>query len=162
MTERTRVLLVDDDGDDRLLFAKALHKSGLNVDYLESTNGSDAVDHLLGLGECTDRTRFPFPDLVVLDLKMSGMDGFDVLKEIRMNVGLQNLPIIILTSSNSTKDTVAAYSLQANAVHHKPFEHDDLVRLVQTVIPLWTNTSPAPRQQQSPRTGGHRSRSAKR
>jgi two-component system response regulator len=139
MTRRTRVLLVDDDGDDRLLFARALYKSGLDVDYLESTNGSNAVDHLLGSGECTDRARFPFPDLVVLDLKMPGVDGFDVLKEIRRNMGLQNLPVIILTNSDSRKDTVAAYSLHANAVHHKPFEHDDLVRLLQTVIPLWIN-----------------------
>ena len=156
------MLLVDDDGDDRLLFARALYKSGLDVDYSESTNGSAAVRHLLGKGEYADRTRFPFPDLVVLDLKMPGVDGFDVLKEIRRNIGLQKLPIIILTSSHSRKDTVAAYSLHANAVHHKPFEHDDLVRLVQTVIPLWTNTSPAPRQHKSPRTGGHRSPSAKR
>ena len=144
MTGRTRVLLVDDDGDDRLLFAKALYKSGLDVDYLESSTGADAVDHLLGTGECADRTRFPFPDLVVLDLKMPGVDGFDVLKEIRMNMGLQNLPVIVLTNSDSRKDTVAAYSLHANAVHHKPFELDDLVRLLLTVVPLWLNFSSGP------------------
>jgi two-component system response regulator len=144
MTRRTRVLLVDDDGDDRLLFAKALYKSGLDVDYLELSNGSAPVDHLLGTGEYADRTRFPFPDLVVLDLKMPGVDGFDVLKEIRMNMALQNLPVIVLTNSDSRKDTVAAYSLHANAVHHKPFQHDDLVRLLQTVIPLWLNFSSVP------------------
>lgn len=150
MTRRTRVLVVDDNGDDRLLFAKALYKSGLDVDFLESTNGSDAVCHLLGKGEYADRTRFPFPDLVVLDLKMPRTDGFDVLKEIRTKKGLQNLPIIILTNSDSRKDTAAAYSLQANAVHHKPSEHDDLVRLVQTVIPLWVNAGSALDQQKSP------------
>lgn len=141
MTRKWRLLLVDDDSDDRHLFAAALKKSGLSVDLFEATDGFAAINYLLGNEPFSDRAKFPPPDLVFLDLKMPQMDGSDVLKEIRTSMGLQNLPVIVFTNSNSRKDTVAAYSLHASAVHHKPFAPDDLISLLQTVIPLWLKTS---------------------
>jgi two-component system response regulator len=135
-------LLVDDDSDDRLLFVRAVEKSGLGADLFEATDGYAAINYLLGNDAYADRARFPFPDLVVLDLKMPGMDGFEVLKQIRANMGLQNLPVIVFTNSDSKRDVAAAYSSHASAFHQKPYQCDELVRLLQRVIPLWLHPIP--------------------
>ena len=135
-------MIVDDDADDRLLFSRALEKSGLKVELFEATDGYAAINYLLGNEAYADRARFPFPDLVVLDLKMPGMDGFEVLKQIRASMGLQNLPVVVFTNSDSKKDAAAAYSSHASAFHQKPYECDELVRLLQRVIPVWLQPIP--------------------
>ena len=150
MSRRVRALLVDDDSDDRLLFRRALKKSGLGVDLFEATDGSAGINYLLGNERFGNRVKFPFPDLVILDLKMPGTDGFDVLKEIRKNMGLQNLPVLVFTNSDSKEDAVKAYTSHASAFHQKPFEADDLVTLLQKVIPLWLNGSAGGSEQKSP------------
>ena len=142
-------MLVDDDYDDRQLFAAALEKSGLNVDLFAVTDGPAAIDYLLGNQPFVDRAKFPFPDMVFLDLKMPQMDGFAVLKEIRKALGLQKLPVIVFTNSNFKGDVVKAYSRHASAFHEKPFKHDDLVSLLRTVIPLWLKADCAPYERQS-------------
>src|SRR5437879_10942875 len=73
---------------------------------------------------------FPFPDLVILDLKMPITDGFEVLKRIRKTMGLQILPVIIFTNSDSKHDAIRAYSSHASAFHQKPCAHDALVSLL--------------------------------
>jgi len=142
MTQRFRALLVDDDSNDRLLFRRALNKSGLGVDLIEAIDGSAGINYLLGKERFGNRAKFPFPDLVILDLKMPGTDGFDVLKEIRKTMGLQNLPVLVFTNSDCKEDAAKAYSSHASAFHQKPFEADQLANLLQEVIPLWLNSSP--------------------
>jgi two-component system response regulator len=142
MTMKWRILLVDDDYNDRQLFALALKKSGLKADLFEATDGCAAINYLLGNKPYDDRSKHPYPDLIFLDLKMPDMDGFDVLKKIRLSIGLQNIPVIVLTNSDSDRDTAAAYYFEASAFHQKPFNLDDLVGLLQTVIPLWPHTRP--------------------
>ena len=120
------------------------------MDLFEATGGLAGINYLLGKERFGNRAEFPFPDLVILDLKMPGMDGFDVLKEIRMTEGLQNLPVVIFTNSGSKDDLVKAYSYHASAIHRKPFEADDMVSLLQKVIPLWVNSRAGRDQQKSP------------
>lgn len=93
MNQKSHLLLIDDDSDDRQLFATALEKSGLDVDLSEVTDGSAALDYLLGKKPYNDQAKYPYPDLIILDLKMPGMDGFELLKEIRKSIGAQNLPM---------------------------------------------------------------------
>jgi CheY-like chemotaxis protein len=144
MTRKWRVLLVDDDEDYRRLFASALKESGLNVDFFEATDGFAAINYLLGNEPYADRKKFPFPDLAFVDLKMPGMDGLEVLKEIRTKLGLQNLPIIVLTTSELEADVTASYCSRASAFHNKPPRYQELVRLLQTVVPLWINVGSSP------------------
>jgi CheY-like chemotaxis protein len=144
MTRKWRVLFVDDDKDYRQLFASALKESGLKVDFFEVTDGFAAINYLLGNEPYTDRKKFPFPDLAFVDLKMPGMDGLEVLKEIRTRLGLQNLPIIVLTTSDLQADVTASYSSRASAFHQKPPRYQDLVILLQTVVPLWLNFGASP------------------
>ncbi len=141
------MLLVDDDENDRVVFRTALKKSGLDVELFEASDGFAGINYLIGHGPRADRGEFPWPDIIFLDLKMPGMDGFDVLKEIRMKLGLQNLPVVILTNSGLKVNTTAAYSLGASAFHTKPTNHEELIGLLQSVIPLWygNGSSPSPR-----------------
>jgi two-component system response regulator len=140
-TRKWQFLLVDDDYDNRQLFALALKRSGVEADLCEAADSLAAINYLLGNKPYDDRAKYPYPDLIFLDLKMPEIDGFEVLKKIRMSVGLQNVPVIVLTNSNSERDAAAAYCFGASAFHQKPFKHDDLVGLLQTVIRLWFNTT---------------------
>jgi CheY-like chemotaxis protein len=134
-----KLLLIDDDPDDRTLFATALHETGLAVELTEATDGYAALNYLFGRGQYADRAKFPLPDLIFLDLKMPGIDGFGVLKEIRSNRELKHLPILVLTNSNLKSDAVASYALGANAIHQKPVHFRGLVHLLQAVISPWLN-----------------------
>jgi CheY-like chemotaxis protein len=139
---------VDDDENDRLVFRSALKKGGLDVELFEATDGFAGINYLVGHGPHADRKEFPLPDVIFLDLKMQGMDGLDVLKEIRTRLGLQNLPVIIFSNSQMESDTIAAYSRGASAFHKKPAKFEDMVGLLQSIIPLWhgNGSSPSPRR----------------
>src|SRR6266850_6154984 len=104
MTGKLRVLLVDDDNDERHVFATALKRTGLNVDLFEATDGFAAINYLLGNEPYSDRAKFPLPDVMFLDLNMPAMDGLAVLKEIRASLGFQDLPIVVLSNSELQTD----------------------------------------------------------
>ena len=138
MTRKCNVLLVDDDENDRLLFCSALKGTGLDIELFEAADGYAAINYLLS----AEPAQFPFPDVVFLDLKMPGMDGFAVLKEIRSRPELKRLTVYILSHSNQKSDMVADHALGANAAYFKPARYNELVGLLQTVLTPWCSTSP--------------------
>jgi CheY-like chemotaxis protein len=140
MTRKWRILLVDDDADFRQVFRSGLKKSGLNADLFDVKDGFAAINYLLGKEPYADREQFPFPDLAFIDLKMPRMDGLELLKRLQGKVGLQNLPVIVLTGSDTPADVASAYSAHASAFHHKPPDFDGLVAMLKTIVPLWINT----------------------
>ena len=143
MTRKCNVLLVDDDENDRLLFSSALNATGLDIELFETSDGYAAINYLLS----AEPAQFPIPDVVVLDLKMPGMDGFAVLKEIRSRPELKRLTVYVLSNSNQESDIVTAHALGANAAYYKPSHYKDLVGLLQTVLPPCCKTTPgAPNQ----------------
>jgi CheY-like chemotaxis protein len=100
-------------------------------------DGQEAIDYLNNTGKYSDRNAFPLPDLIILDLKMPRVSGFDVLQWIR-NDGLARLiPVIVLSSSALTADVNRAYTLGANAYMVKPAEAVALERLIQTISDFW-------------------------
>jgi len=137
VTRKFCVLLVDDDYNDRLLFESAFGQSGLHGQLFEANDGVAAIDYLLGQGLYDDRIKFPFPDVVFLDLKMPGMDGFAVLKQIRLTAALKDLPVMVLSNSRLESDVKTAYALGANAVHQKPSRFLDFVNLLRTLLTPW-------------------------
>jgi CheY-like chemotaxis protein len=132
-----RVLLIDDDADACLLFRSALLKSGLILDLVEVTDGFAAVNYLLGNQPYANRKRFPLPDLIFLDFKMPDIGGFRVLKVIRKELGLQNLPIVVLSDSTLEADRTAAYLNGASSFHKKPSRPQEMRSLLQGIIALW-------------------------
>jgi CheY-like chemotaxis protein len=127
---KCNVLLVDDDEDDRILFAAALKATGLDIDLLQLPDAYAAIGYLFSAANA----RFPHPNVIFLDLKMLGMDGFAVLKEIRSRPQLKHLTVYVLSNSKLESELTAAHALGANAAFTKPTHYNDLVGLLQSVL----------------------------
>ena len=109
------LLLVEDDSTDLELFRYALGgvTSPPRLDWAK--DGEEAIAYLSGHGVFSERGRHPFPDLVVLDLKLPRVSGLDVLRWIRAQPGLETLPVTILSSSGEPRDIESAYMAGANS-----------------------------------------------
>src|SRR4029077_13538322 len=111
-----------DDENDALLIGRAFRRSGWGKDLQNVRGGEQGVDYLSGHGSYANRERFPLPFLVLLDLKMPGLDGFEVLQWLRAEPELKRLLVVVLTSSNLQADVDRAYELGANSYLVKPVE----------------------------------------
>jgi len=99
MNKLAHILLVEDNRMDIELTIDAFNEAKLlNTIHVAST-GQDALDYLFGRGKFADREAFPMPSLVLLDLKLPGIDGFEVLRQVKSTPILRRLPVVILTSS---------------------------------------------------------------
>lgn len=112
-------LLVEDNEDDVFFMQRAFKDAGLENPLHVVSNGEEAIDYFSGVAEFADRNRHPLPDMVFLDLKMPGMDGFEVLKWIREEQGL-TVPVAVLTSSSQEIDYKRARELKADCYLIKP------------------------------------------
>jgi CheY-like chemotaxis protein len=130
------VLWVEDDTDDAYLIGRAITKAGLDQPKLV-TDGGEAVAYLSGNGKFADRSTYPFPSLILLDLKLPKMSGFEVLEWLRKQPELRRIPVVIFTSSNAISDIDRAYDLGANAYLLKSVSHQDLVEGLKRVSAFW-------------------------
>jgi CheY-like chemotaxis protein len=137
------VLHVEDEENDVLLFQHAMAKAGLVTPVQVAGDGQKAIDYLKGEGKYSNRAEFPFPCLVLLDLKLPFVPGFDVLKWIRQEAQLATA-VIILTSSESEADIAKAYQLGANAYLVKPNEVAKLVEVAQAIKDFWLTLNRPP------------------
>ncbi len=144
MSEKEHILLVDDDSNDVLLIQRAFQKAGLRDVLRVVRNGEEAIEYLSGNGRYADRDSFPFPFLLLLDLKMPGVDGFEVLEWIRSRKDLRRLLVVVLTSSNLQADVDRAYELGANSYLVKPVEFGEMVNMVQRFEVYWTEINRTP------------------
>jgi CheY-like chemotaxis protein len=138
------ILLVEDDPSDALLVRKAAQKTLAGIPIALATDGEEAVRYLKGEGQYSDRSAFPFPDLVLLDLKMPRMNGYEFLRWIRAQPVLKRLPVIVLTGSIQETDTRRAYEEGANSYVTKPSNFDDLVEAMKTLGDFWLSGSKLP------------------
>jgi CheY-like chemotaxis protein len=109
------ILVVEDSADDVFLLKRALAKGGLNPRMHTVSDGEEAVDYFTGNGRYADRAQYPLPDLVLLDLKMPRMNGFDVLKWLRQQPQLVCLVVVALSTSDEPEDIQRTYELRANS-----------------------------------------------
>jgi CheY-like chemotaxis protein len=134
---QNHILHVDDDADDLLLFEHACRKAGLSCQLHAVSDGEEAITYLQGANHFSDRQKYPLPSLILLDLKMPRVNGFDVLAWLRQEEKCRLLPVIVLSSSNHEADVKRAYSLGANSYLVKPVAFDSLVELVQAIERYW-------------------------
>jgi CheY-like chemotaxis protein len=138
------ILLVDDDSNDTLLIQRAFQKAGM-YDVLKTvSDGDQAIGYLSGQGVYANRQKYPLPFLVLLDLKMPGTDGFEVLQRVRAEQELRRLLVVVLTSSNLQTDVDRAYELGANSYLVKPVEFDEMVHLIQRFEAYWSEINRTP------------------
>lgn len=107
------ILLVEDNEDDVFLMRRALRSAKLSVSLHVVADGQQALDYLDGVGKFTDRALFPLPELVLLDLKLPYVHGFEVLGWIRQQPSFKNLAVVVLTSSPEEADLQKALDLGA-------------------------------------------------
>ena len=130
------ILQVEDDPNDVFLFKHALSRVGVTNPIQIATDGQQAIDYLYGEGQFADRAKFPYPSLVLLDLKLPFVMGLEVLRWIRKQPGTV-LPVVILTASAEESDIATAYSLGANGFLTKPSEVRKLEEMVKAIRDFW-------------------------
>jgi len=116
---------------------RALKSADISNPVFVAEDGLKAVDYLSGAGQFTDRTAFPLPGLIFLDLKMPGKIGLEVLAWLRQQEHLRSIVVVILTSSQEPSDLRDAYRLGANSFLVKPSTTERLRELVQSVKSYW-------------------------
>src|SRR5262245_8374290 len=127
MNEPVRILVAEDEADDAFLLERAFARAGIKATIQLARDGQEAVDYLRGSKPSTDRQAQPLPVLVLLDLKMPRLDGFDVLEWLRQQPGLRRLSVVVFSSSNEPRDINRAYDLGANSYAVKPVDPASLV-----------------------------------
>ena len=131
------MLLVEDNPDDVWLFTYALQNTGIPNPVKVVSDGEQALQYLKGEGAYTDRKRFPIPELIVLDLQMACMTGFEFLKWLRQEPELRHLPVIVLATSNFQEDVLRAYQLGANAFLSKTVDLKEFTATVKQMADFW-------------------------
>lgn len=131
------ILLVEDNEDDVFFFKRAMEKAGLQHPLRRVEDGQQAIDYLRGVGKYADRSQFPLPCLVLLDLKLPRVSGLEVVKWIREQPALQTLVVIILTSSHLDVDVRQAYRLGANSFLVKTSSANQLANMVRLIHEYW-------------------------
>jgi CheY-like chemotaxis protein len=143
MTNDANFLLVEDNEDDVLLVCRAFNKAKILNPLHVVRNGEQSVAYLSGFGRYADRNQHPLPSVVLLDLKMPGMDGFDVLRWIRQQQVFQKLRVVVLSSSDLMPDVSRAYKLGANSFLIKPVDFERFVEISQALSGSWVWLNPA-------------------
>jgi CheY-like chemotaxis protein len=131
------ILLAEDNEDHVLLIKRAFAKANLLNPLQVVNDGQEAIAYLAGEGVYADRSLYPFPGLLLLDLKMPNRDGFDVLKWLRHEKQMPALRIVVLTTSDRVFDMQRAYELGAHSFLTKPVDFRDFVQLGPAIKGQW-------------------------
>jgi CheY-like chemotaxis protein len=138
------ILLVDDCPDDVLLIRLALARAGITQKLIVVSDGEKALLYLRGENPFADRAAFPLPKVVLLDLAMPRMGGFEVLEWIRRQPHLSQTPVIVLTGSALIADSRRAYELGANSFVTKPADLTELTLALKEIVQSWLGRATPP------------------
>ena len=133
---KSRMLLVEDNEDDIELTLRALKKNNLENDLVICRDGEEAIAYLFRTGAHANREP-DMPEVVLLDLKLPGQSGLDVLRKIRADERTKTLPVVILTSSSEDKDMVESYRLGANSYVQKPIDFSAFIEATRQLGLYW-------------------------
>lgn len=131
------ILLVEDNPDDEALTLRALSKNNLANGVVIARDGVEAVNFLFGTGGHAGRDATDLPEVVLLDLKLPKLDGFEVLRRIRADERTRTLPVVILTSSKEERDIVQSYRDGCNSYVRKPVNFDEFVDAARQLGLYW-------------------------
>lgn len=128
------ILLVEDNPADVRLTQEGLREAKVANNLHAVNNGQDALDYLFRRNGFEHANR---PDLVLLDLNLPGMDGYEVLRTVKADTHLRPIPVVVLTSSESETDLIKAYQQHANCFISKPVDFDGFVEIVKSIELFW-------------------------
>lgn len=138
------ILLAEDREDDILVIRRAFAKGNIHNPLQVVRDGEEAIAYLAGEGKYANRSEYPLPGLLLLDLNMPRMDGFEVLRWIRMQPGIASLRVVVLTSSEEIPDVNEAYRLGANSFLVKPLDFQLFVETSKLIKDYWLRVDKAP------------------
>lgn len=144
MNSRHTILLVEDEPDAVILMQKALHAAGVPNPIQVVNDGEKAIAYLDGEAPFDDRSQYPLPGLLLLDLKLPRKSGFEVMDWIARKPELQTLLIVTLTSSKENKDVIRAYECGANSYLVKPASFLTLVEMMKAFREYWIRFNEMP------------------
>jgi CheY-like chemotaxis protein len=138
------VLLVDDNPDDVLLMRRAFRATSITAPLVVVNGGEAAITYLSGAEPYSDRTAHPLPLLMLLDLKMPRVSGFDVLRWLRAQAALKRLPVVVMTSSSQEEDVNKAYDLGVNSYIVKPSGLKEIAEVAAQIDAYWLRLNQRP------------------
>lgn len=146
----TTILLVEDTADDEHLVKRVFTKTHLINSLFVVRDGAEALDYLFGTGAYAQRDTTQMPAVVFLDLKLPKISGLEVLRRIRADARTQQLPVVILSSSQEEQDLIQSYSLGTNSYVRKPVDFTEFTDAIQQMGSYWLllNELPLPKQKQ--------------
>src|SRR5258708_17268968 len=133
-----RILIADDPEDDVVLLRRVLERAGVTNPVTVVRDGSDALRYLKGEPPFDDRETYPLPRILLLDLRLPGKDGFDVLKSIRSDPELKHFPVFVVSGRNDLGTVRRAYELGANSFLKKPYDPVDIENLIHGFPQFWS------------------------
>jgi CheY-like chemotaxis protein len=137
MTAPGSVLFVDDDLEWVELLRTAFERAGIPNPVQGVRDGPEAISYFRGEGPYANRAAHPLPELVLLDLRLQGMHGFEVLQWIRRQSKLAGLPVVVLTGMEAPGDAQRAQELEATGFLAKPLSFAKLVEMARQIGDTW-------------------------
>jgi CheY-like chemotaxis protein len=144
MMEPRTILLVEDNPDDEELTRRALKEANIANEIIVARSGTEALDFLFGTGAHAGRDLSRVPQLILLDIKLPRLNGFQVLGRLRTDPRTRLIPVVILTGSSEEEDVLASYQLGANSYVRKPVEFGRFTEVIKQVGLYWLLVSQAP------------------
>lgn len=141
--EKIFILIAEDDADDRFLLQAAFEENGFGDRLHFVQNGLEVLEYLK-FCQTSPQSELTFPRFVLLDLNMPKKDGREVLREIKQDPQLQDIPVVIFSTTNNEQEMRRCYELGANSYITKPNSFDALVRTVAALRSYWVSPSPQP------------------
>ncbi len=132
-----KILLVEDNVDDIDLTLRAFHKSKLANEIVVISDGAEALDYVFSRGKYSAKTPEPLPGLILLDINLPKMNGFEILDQMRSNPKTKYIPVVILSSSNEENDIAKSYESGANSYVKKPVNFKEFMEAVNKLGQYW-------------------------
>ena len=150
MISHSPILYAEDDENDSFLTQRAFKQEEIRNPLVIVSDGKAAVEYLAGTGQYANREEHPLPSLILLDLKMPGKSGLEVLEWIRNQPGISVLPVVMLTSSDQESDIHRAYLLGANGYLVKPNKPEEISAMAKAIKDFWLTVNRNPRASGAP------------
>lgn len=144
MHRRATILVIEDDANDLFFLKRAFSALQKRCDMQAVGDGAEAIDYLRGVDDYADRERFPLPALILMDLKMPRVDGFEFLAWLRREAGLKIVPVVVFSSSNLPHDVHRAYDLGANSFIVKLRDNTGLPAMLTVLASYWLDVCETP------------------
>ena len=140
------ILLVEDNPSDIGLTQRALAKARIANELIVAADGEEALDYLWGAGAHAGRDAAEVPAVILLDLKLPGISGLDVLRQIRGDARTRRVPVVILTTSKEEQDVATGYDLGVNSYVRKPVDFNQFAAAVEQLGLYWLVLNEVPPQ----------------